>query len=71
MLHWALEQSPDPDAVMQECLDMHLLKRIAQPEEIVSLIAFLCSDDAANITGQSFRSEGGIGLLIEGSKQDA
>ncbi|MEO1009679.1 MAG: glucose 1-dehydrogenase [Bacteroidota bacterium] len=70
MLHWALEQSPDPDAVMQECLDMHLLKRIARPEEIASLIAFLCSDDAANITGQSFRSDGGIGLLIEGSKQD-
>ncbi len=70
MLHWALEQSPNPDEVLEECIDMHLLKRIAKPEEIASLIAFLCSDDAANITGQSFRSDGGIGLLIEGSKQD-
>jgi len=70
MLQWALEQSPDPDAVLRECIDMHLLKRIAQPQEIAALIAFLCSDDAANITGQSFRSDGGIGLLIEGSKQD-
>lgn len=70
MLHWALKQSTNPKEVLQECIDMHLLKRIAKPEEIASLIAFLLSDDAANITGQSFRSDGGIGLLIEGSKQD-
>ena len=70
MLHWALEQSPDPQAVLDECNEMHLLKRIAKPQEISALIAFLCSDDAANITGQSFRSDGGIGILIEGSKQD-
>ena len=69
MLHWALEQSPDPDAVLQECYNMHLLKRIAKPQEIAELIAFLCSDASINITGQSFRSDGGIGILIEGSKQ--
>ena len=69
MLQWALSQSPDPQRVMQECYDMHLLKRIAKPEEIASLIAFLCSDEASNITGQAFRSDGGIGILIEGSKQ--
>ncbi|MEL6190533.1 MAG: SDR family oxidoreductase [Bacteroidota bacterium] len=70
MLHWALEQSTDPQVVLDECNEMHLLKRIAKPEEIAELIAFLCSDSAANITGQSFRSDGGIGILIEGSKQD-
>jgi len=70
MLQWALEQSPNPKEVLAECIDMHLLKRIAKPEEIASLITFLCSDAAANITGQSFRSDGGIGILIEGSKQD-
>ena len=69
MLQWALEQSPDPQVVLDECNEMHLLKRIAKPDEIAGLIAFLCSDIARNITGQSYRSDGGIGILIEGSKQ--
>ena len=71
MLQWSLQQSPNPEEVIEECIDMHLLKRIAKPEEIAELIAFLCSDSAANITGQSFRSDGGIGILIEGSKKEA
>jgi len=71
MLHWALDQSPDPDAMLQECLDMHLMKRIAKPEEVAELIAFLSSSQSANITGQSFRTDGGIGLLIEGSNDSS
>ena len=70
MLHWAMQQSPDPQAIYDECIDMHLLKRIAQPEEIAELIAFLCSPAAANMTGQAIRTDGGIGILIEGSKRD-
>ncbi|MEM9324954.1 MAG: SDR family oxidoreductase [Bacteroidota bacterium] len=69
MLHWAMEQASDPQALLDECVDMHLMKRIAQPEEIAALIAFLCSAAAVNITGQAFRTDGGIGLLIEGSNE--
>jgi NAD(P)-dependent dehydrogenase (short-subunit alcohol dehydrogenase family) len=69
MLHWAIGQSPDPQAIYNECVDMHLLKRIAQPQEIAELILFLASDLALNITGQAIRSDGGIGLKIDGSKQ--
>ncbi|MBK1875499.1 SDR family NAD(P)-dependent oxidoreductase [Pelagicoccus mobilis] len=69
MLHWAMEQSPDPQAIYDECVDMHLLERIAQPQEIAELILFLASDLAANITGQAIRSDGGIGIKIEGSKR--
>lgn len=36
------------------------LKRIAKPEEIASVIAFLCSDDAAYITGETINVNGGI-----------
>lgn len=35
------------------------LKRLARPEEIAGLFAFLASDDAAYITGQSFVVDGG------------
>jgi NAD(P)-dependent dehydrogenase (short-subunit alcohol dehydrogenase family) len=69
MLHWAMDQSDNPEALFEECVEMHLLKRIAKAQEIAALITFLCSEDAANITGQSFRSDGGIGILIEGSNE--
>ena len=69
MLHEAVQQSPDPEEVLEECRQMHLLKRIAQPEEISNLILFLCSDQAAFITGQSFRVDGGLGISASGSKR--
>ncbi len=34
MLRDAVNLSSDPVAVLKECEDMHLLKRIAQPNEI-------------------------------------
>jgi len=55
---------------MQECIDMHLLKRIGKPEEVAALIAFLCSDQAAFITGQAIRIDGGLGISIPGSQRD-
>jgi NAD(P)-dependent dehydrogenase (short-subunit alcohol dehydrogenase family) len=38
------------------------LKRIGQPKEIASLVAFLMSDDAAYMTGASVVIDGGVGL---------
>lgn len=69
MLRWAIEQSPDPQAVLTECEDMHLAKRIATPEEIAELVLFLCSDKAGFMTGQPVRVDGGLGIAIAGSKR--
>ncbi len=70
MLRDSIALSPDPDEVMQECIDMHLTKRIGTPEEIASLILFLCDDKASFITGQAIRIDGGLGITIAGSKKD-
>ena len=71
MLRDSFALSPDPDAVMQECIDMHPVHRIGKPEEVAELIYFLCSDKASFITGQAFRIDGGLGITIAGSKKDS
>ena len=71
MLRDSIALSPDPDAVMQECIDMHPVHRIGKPEEVAELICFLCSDKASFITGQAFRIDGGLGITIAGSKKDS
>jgi len=65
---WA--QAADPSLIEQESINMHLVKRIAQPSEIADLIVYLCSPKAAFITGQSFRIDGGIGVGIPGSVKE-
>ena len=50
----------------QEWLDMRAndtaLKRLAQPEEIAGVVAFLASDDARYLTGQAIEVDGGLVL---------
>jgi 3-oxoacyl-[acyl-carrier protein] reductase len=38
------------------------MRRIGKPEEVASVVAFLASDDAAYITGQVLRVDGGLSL---------
>jgi 3-oxoacyl-[acyl-carrier protein] reductase len=38
------------------------MKRIGKPEEVARVVAFLASDDAAYITGQVMRVDGGLSL---------
>ncbi|MBC7890098.1 MAG: glucose 1-dehydrogenase [Ferruginibacter sp.] len=65
---WAL--ASDPLLIEQESINMHLVKRVAQPSEIADLVVYLCSPKAGFITGQSFRIDGGIGVGIPGSVKD-
>ncbi len=66
----AFQQSPDPEQVLQETIDIHLVKRMGQPKEIGEFVAFVASDKGSFITGQPLRIDGGIGLKVGGSKQE-
>jgi len=70
LLRNAFALSPDPEAVLQECNDMHLRKRIGTPKEIGELVYFLCSDRAGFISGQAIRIDGGLGTMIGGSRRE-
>lgn len=70
MLQEAIKESPNPEEVYQECIDMHPLKKLASPGEVAELISFLASDKASFITGQAYRIDGGLGISVGGSKQD-
>ncbi len=70
MLKESFALSPDPDEVYQECVDMHLVKRIGTSDEVAEFIAYLASDKATFMTGQAFRIDGGLGITIGGSKRD-
>jgi len=50
------------DAGRDFALSMQALKRVAQPQDIGSVIAFLASDDAQWITGDILRVDGGSKL---------
>jgi 3-oxoacyl-[acyl-carrier protein] reductase len=50
------------DAGRDFALGMQALKRLAQPEDIGGVIAFLASDDARWITGDTIRVDGGSKL---------
>lgn len=45
----------------------HALGRIAKPEEIAKVIAFLCSDEASFVTGGVYLVDGGMTAIVAGN----
>jgi NAD(P)-dependent dehydrogenase (short-subunit alcohol dehydrogenase family) len=50
------------DAGRETILDIQALKRIAQPDDIASVVAFLASDDSRWISGDVIQVDGGSRL---------
>ena len=39
------------------------LRRLGQPDEVAAVIAFLASDDASYVTGQTLAVSGGLAMI--------
>jgi 3-oxoacyl-[acyl-carrier protein] reductase len=52
----------DGDRITPEFLQTIPLGRIGRPRDIAGAVAFLCGDDAAWITGQVLRVNGGLAM---------
>ena len=51
-----------PPEVVDRAEKSSVLGRVAEPEDIARVIAFLCSDEARHITGQTITVDGGMAL---------
>src|SRR4051794_30194299 len=60
LLHVFNAASSDPVRGAQEAAATTLLGRVGRPEEVAAAIAFLCSQDAAFMTGAALVVDGGV-----------
>ena len=43
-------------------IDSTVMRRIGEPDEVAAAIAFLASDDASYVTGQTLNVSGGLSM---------
>ena len=56
----ATMEASTADAVFAMTANMQVIKRTQEPEDLVGLVSFLASDDAAFMTGQTLMVDGGL-----------
>ncbi|MEZ5924622.1 MAG: glucose 1-dehydrogenase [Hyphomicrobiaceae bacterium] len=52
--------TPDPEAAKRAAIRRHPAGRLGRPEDVAGAVAWLCSDDAAFMTGQTLVLDGGL-----------
>ena len=50
------------ERLKQGMIDSTVMRRIGEPEEVAAAIAFLASDDASYVTGQTLNVSGGLSM---------
>jgi 2-hydroxycyclohexanecarboxyl-CoA dehydrogenase len=50
------------ERLRQAMIDSTALRRIGRPEEVAATIAYLASDDASFVTGQTINVSGGLSM---------
>ena len=63
MVQAVYAETPDPEAARQARIAMHPLGRDGAPGDIAAAIAFLASDDASFMTGQTMAVDGGRSVV--------
>jgi 3-oxoacyl-[acyl-carrier protein] reductase len=49
-----------PEETLQNIISSSPMKRLGRPEEVASVVSFLCSDASSYITGENIIVSGGI-----------